>query len=57
MIVEEGETSNGSNLFMARFETNLSGNIVWIVNSGCSNHMSGKRELFQDLDEFEKLKV
>lgn len=30
---------------------------VWFVDSGCSNHMSGTKSLFRDLDETQKRKI
>ncbi|XP_076916191.1 uncharacterized protein LOC143575801 [Bidens hawaiensis] len=33
------------------------GNIVWFLDSGCSNHMNGNRSLFQTFDETKKAKV
>lgn len=44
-------------LFMALISTNPKSSDVWFVDSGCSNHMSGDRAIFKDLDESHKLKV
>ena len=30
---------------------------VWLVDSGCSNHMTGVKEFFSDLDETQKVVV
>ena len=32
-------------------------NDVWFLDSGCSNHMSGTKSLFKDLDESKKSDV
>lgn len=32
-------------------------NGVWFIDSGCSNHMSGTRSLFKELDESKKSEV
>lgn len=47
------EEKDVSNLFMAHCKVNDGVNVVWLVDSGCSNHMSGM-ELFKDLDESQK---
>lgn len=52
---ENGEES--SKLFMAHFDTNKKSSDVWFVDSGCSNHMTGMKSLFKELDETQKLKV
>ena len=44
-------------LFMARSETIESSNDTWFLDSGCSNHMTGLRFLFKELDESYKIKV
>lgn len=38
-------------LFMAHSYISPSSNDVWFLDSGCSNHMSGTRSLFKELDE------
>lgn len=30
---------------------------VWFVDGGYSNHMSGKRSMFKELDELQKMQV
>ncbi|KAF7832392.1 Retrovirus-related Pol polyprotein from transposon TNT 1-94 [Senna tora] len=48
-IAEEEE----SMLFMAHsFDKNIA-NAVWFLDSGCSNHMTGSKQLFKELDEKE----
>ena len=32
-------------------------NVVWCIDSGCSNHMSSSKSLFRDLDETKKSQV
>ncbi|XP_020243384.1 uncharacterized protein LOC109821619 [Asparagus officinalis] len=46
-----------SKLFMAYFDTNDVASDVWFVDSGCSNHMSGIREMFRELDKTQKMQV
>ena len=36
---------------MVRGELEEDSGKVWLIDSGCSNHMSGARKLFQDLDD------
>ncbi|KAA8545391.1 hypothetical protein F0562_020175 [Nyssa sinensis] len=45
---ENGEES--SKLFMTHFDPNNKSNDVWFVDSGCSNHMTGMKSLFKELD-------
>lgn len=51
-------SSQGSEnrLFMAKAE-DKGMNGVWFVDSGCSNHMTGSRDLFIKLDETKKSAV
>ncbi|KAK3030143.1 hypothetical protein RJ639_037664 [Escallonia herrerae] len=53
---EEMEDEEESKLFMASFhDTNVERG-VWFVDSGYSNHMTGTRSMFKELDEsFKKL--
>ncbi|RVW37270.1 Retrovirus-related Pol polyprotein from transposon TNT 1-94 [Vitis vinifera] len=44
-------------LFMAYNEEVVSSNNIWFLDSGCSNHMTGIKSLFKELDESHKLKV
>ncbi|XP_031253080.1 uncharacterized protein LOC116111015 [Pistacia vera] len=46
-----------SKLFMAHFCNNVVSDDVWFLDSGCSNHMTGTRSLFKELDESQKSKV
>ena len=46
-----------NNLFMTHYDTNPAAGSIWLIDCGCSNHMTGKRELFQELDESQKMKV
>nr|ABW74566.1 integrase [Boechera divaricarpa] len=43
-------------LFMA-FESEEASKSVWYLDSGCSNHMTGTKSSFKELDESHKLKV
>lgn len=51
--VENGEESK---LFMTHLDTNKVGN-VWFVDSGCSNHITGTKTMFKELDEAHKMQV
>ncbi|XP_039115786.1 uncharacterized protein LOC120251294 [Dioscorea cayenensis subsp. rotundata] len=53
-VAEEQEESN---LFMVQFACKDSDDAQWLVDSGCSNHMSGNKALFKDLDESFMLSV
>ena len=44
-------------LFMACMDTNPKIGDLWFVDSGCSNHMTGTKCLFKELDETQKIKV
>ncbi|KAA8536856.1 hypothetical protein F0562_029334 [Nyssa sinensis] len=52
---ENGKES--SKLFMTYFDPNNKSSDVWFVDNGCSNHMTGMKSLFKELDETHKLKV
>ncbi|KAA8547740.1 hypothetical protein F0562_004169 [Nyssa sinensis] len=52
---ENGEKS--SKLFMTHFDPNNKSSDVWFVDRGYSNHMTGMKSLFKELDETQKLKV
>ena len=41
--------------FMAHYDTDELKENVWLVDSGCSNHMAGRKELFKELDESKKM--
>ncbi|KAH7655963.1 RNA-directed DNA polymerase protein [Dioscorea alata] len=42
---------------MASSSLETAASSVWLVDSGCSNHMTGKRSLFISLDESQKVRV
>jgi hypothetical protein len=53
---EEDDTQ--STLFMTSSSVDkIDASSIWFLDSGCSNHMSGFKQLFEDLDETCKLKV
>lgn len=54
LVAEENEVSN---LFVTQQESSKACNTVWLIDSDCSNHMSGVRTLFKDLDESKRIKV
>lgn len=53
-LAEEQEVSN---LFLTQYEAHQGEECVWLVDNGCFNHMTGMRELFQELNEYFKMKV
>lgn len=52
LVVEEGDAGN---LFMASCSTEVQSNSVWLIHSWCSNHITGDRLLFSNLDELLKV--
>lgn len=54
LLAEEKEVSN---LFIAQCEDEQEATTVWLVDSRCTNHMSGTKELFENLDESQKINV
>ncbi|XP_016567276.1 uncharacterized protein LOC107865544 [Capsicum annuum] len=49
------ETTDGeSKLFMAYCDTNEVTGDIWFVDSGCSNHTSGMKSIFKELDKTQK---
>lgn len=46
-----------NHLFMAHSSTDAVLNDVWFIDSGCSNHMSGTRSLFEEIDQSQKSDV
>ena len=55
--MNDAEENEHSNLFMALNKAENSAVSVWFVDSGCSNHMTGMKSLFNELNEAYKLKV
>lgn len=51
------ENEEENNLFMACIDTDYKPSDLWFVDSGCSNHMTGTKSLFQELDETQRIKV
>ena len=51
------EVDEESNLFMVHHDADETPSDVWFVDSGCSNHMSGMKAIFKELDETQKMKV
>lgn len=54
MVSEEEEASN---VFVASSSSGTSTSSMWLVDSGCSNHMTGKRSLFTSLVESQRVSV
>ncbi|XP_039118035.1 uncharacterized protein LOC120253897 [Dioscorea cayenensis subsp. rotundata] len=50
-VTEEEPVVEEQKLFMASGGRCVEASSVWLIDSGCSNHMSGIREHFHDLDE------
>lgn len=40
-----------SHLFMVHSSTSRDSTEIWFLDNGCSNHMSGTKSLFKELDE------
>ena len=55
--INMAEGSVETNLFMAHYSLEGVANNVRLIDSGCSNHMTGKKEIFRKLDECKNLKV
>lgn len=54
VVTEEGEPSN---VFMASSSSGSTASSMWLVDSGCSNHMTGMKSLFTSLDESQRVSV
>ncbi|KAJ0500422.1 putative RNA-directed DNA polymerase [Helianthus annuus] len=54
--VEQIEEEEENRLFMAISDTDPTASI-WFIDSGSSNHMTGKRSLYRDLDSTKKVQV
>lgn len=55
-VVENIKGNEDSNLFMVHCEEVRKEDRAWLIDSGCSNHMT-RRELFRELDETKRQKV
>lgn len=53
----ENEEEEEEYLFMACTDTNSKPSNLWFVDSGCSNHMTGTKTFFHELDETQKINV
>ncbi|KAA0046865.1 putative gag-pol polyprotein, identical [Cucumis melo var. makuwa] len=56
----EASENNGkgeNKLFMTNILSDQKTGEVWFIDSGCSNHMTGLKPVFKELNEGEKLKV
>lgn len=55
-IIEE--TSDAKELlFMAKLYDESTANNIWLINSGCLNHLTSNEHLFTELDKSFKAKV
>lgn len=57
MLTSAKKPQEESYLFMAQSITNDSMDEVWFIDSVCSNHMSGNKLLFRELDKTQKFEV
>lgn len=57
MVEKENKEKESNNLFMATSGKEKNGSSVWLIDSGCSNHMSGDQRLFRNLDTTRKQMV
>uniref|UniRef100_A0A3Q7HCA8 Uncharacterized protein n=1 Tax=Solanum lycopersicum TaxID=4081 RepID=A0A3Q7HCA8_SOLLC len=55
--IEEDQIKRSKGCFSATTVENQTPKDVWFLDSGCSNHMSGTKSLFKDLDESKKSDV
>lgn len=55
--VENEEAEEEERLFMACIKSNMQSSNLWFGDSDCSNHMTGIKSLFHELDETQKIKV
>lgn len=51
-----GNEEEENKLFMAHIHNDHRPSDLWFVDSGCSNHMTGAKSLFKELDEMQKNK-
>lgn len=56
LVAKELEQES-NNLFMASNTPEPTSSTLWLVDSGCSNHMTGERKLFTSIDESKKICV
>ena len=54
---EETESEKKENVFIIFNVQEESNKDVWYLDSGCSNHMSGNKEIFSSIDESMKFEV
>lgn len=47
LVAKEKDTEN---IFMESSSTESHSNSVWLVDSGCSNHITGDKTLFSNMD-------
>lgn len=53
-VVEESKVGH---LFMPYYDIKYLHENIWLVNRGCSNHMTRMKDLFTNLDETEKMRM
>ncbi|KAI0494408.1 hypothetical protein KFK09_024542 [Dendrobium nobile] len=51
------KTTDQNNLFMTHFQGDCSNSEIWFLDSGCSNHMTGMKTLFKEIDMSKKSEV
>lgn len=51
IVESSGEHSNESETLLSARNNLLADENIWFLDTGCSNHMCGRKELFSELDE------
>ena len=54
---QDSDDSEGGMVVMAVVADNHVESKIWFLDSGCSNHMTGRKEWLADFDESKKSKV
>lgn len=57
MVVEKEKDKYVTNFFIAECEPQSLSHSVWVLDSGCSNHMSSVKHLFKNIDDSYKSMV
>lgn len=56
-VAEGKEKQTEANLFLTCLDTNQIRDDVWLLDSGCSNHMTGVKDIFKCIDDSTKIQV
>ncbi|KAI6698120.1 hypothetical protein NL676_018239 [Syzygium grande] len=57
LLLRKPEATEEDFLFMALMEHGKEEKAVWFIDSGCSNHMIGMKEMFRELDETQRMVI